>query len=131
MNKIVFQLLLLPLLGSCNGRYNGKNAVLQVGDSIATIDNVTYYWQQFSEDSSRISAVKENSVVNECVVKGPAHGAIQCDDGNIYIQCNDGQLIWFDIRYFPDKLGLLTEEEWENYDPAQEGADAIIYFPGK
>ena len=27
---------------------------------------------------------------------------------------------------FPSEINLMTEEEWDNYDPSQENADAII-----
>lgn len=57
------------------------------GDSIATINNTAYYWLQLADDSARISAVRDNQLVTECVVRGPVYGARQYDDGEIYILC--------------------------------------------
>lgn len=43
-----------------------------------------------------------------------------------YIMCGQNQISWFDVRNIPSEIDLMTEEEWESYDPSQEDADAII-----
>ena len=48
------------------------------------------------------------------------------DDGEIYILCGQNQISWFDVRNIPNEIDLMTDEEWDNYDPSQENADAII-----
>ena len=65
-------------------------------------------------------------MVTECIVRGPVYGARKYDDGEIYILCGQNQISWFDVRNIPSEIDLMTEEEWENYDPSQENADAII-----
>ena len=40
--------------------------------------------------------------------------------------CGQDQISWFDVRNIPSEIDLMTEEEWDNYDPSQENADAII-----
>lgn len=116
----------LVFLASCYGKRGNSKSATQWGDSIATIDNTTYYWLQLADDSARISAIKENKVTTECIVRGPVYGAKQYDDGEIYILCGQDQLHWFDVRHIPNEIDLMTEEEWDNYDPSQENADAII-----
>ena len=65
-------------------------------------------------------------LVTECIVRGPVYGARQYDDGEIYILCSQNQISWFDVRNIPSEIDLMTDEEWDNYDPSQENADAII-----
>ncbi|MGN0051773.1 MAG: hypothetical protein ACI37N_11415, partial [Prevotella sp.] len=84
------------------------------------------YWLQLADDSARISAVRDNELVTECIVRGQVYGARQYDDGEIYILCGQNQISWFDVRNIPSEIDLMTEEEWDNYDPSQENADAII-----
>ena len=40
--------------------------------------------------------------------------------------CGQNQISWFDVRNIPSEIDLMIEEEWDNYDPSQENADAII-----
>ena len=54
------------------------------------------------------------------------YGARQYDDGEIYILCGQKQISWFDVRNIPSEIDLITDEEWDNYNPSQENADAII-----
>lgn len=126
MRKIVVFFALSALLFSCCGKGKGYKAATQWGDSIAIIDDKTYYWQQLADESARISVVKDNKLVTECTVRGLVYGAKQYDDGDIYILCGQNQISWFDIRNIPSEIDLMTEAEWENYDPSQENADAII-----
>jgi len=126
MRKLVTLFVPLAILTGCCGKYMGSEATAQWGDSIATIDSTAFYWLQLADDSARISAVKDNKVVTGCIVRGPVYGAKQYDDGEIYILCGHNQISWFDVRNIPSEINLMTEEEWENYDPAQENADAII-----
>lgn len=126
MRKLVTLFITLALLVGCCGKKGDGKATSQWGDSITTIDSTAYYWLQFTDDSARISVVKDNKVVTKCIVRGPVYGAKQYDDGEIYILCGQDQLYWFDIRHIPSEIYLMTEEEWDNYDPSQENADAII-----
>ena len=59
-------------------------------------------------------------------MRGPVYGARQYDDGEIYILCGQNQISWFDVRNIPSEIDLMTDEEWDNYDPSQENADTII-----
>lgn len=122
---VTFFISLVFLVGCCDKSGDNKTCT-QWGDSIATIDNTVYYWLQLADDSARISAVKNNKLITECIVRGPVYGAKQYDDGEIYILCNQDQISWFDVRNIPSEIDLMTEEEWDNYDPSQENADAII-----
>lgn len=126
MRKQVIFLVLFTTLVGCVGKQNSDERASIWGDSIATIDSTVYYWLQLADDSARISAVKDNKLLTECIVRGPAYGAKQYDDGEIYILCGQNEIFWFDVRNIPSEIDLMTEEEWESYDPAQENADAII-----
>lgn len=126
MRKTVVFFISLALLVSCCDKKGDSKATIQWGDSIATIDNTAYYWLQLADDSARISAIRDNQLVTECVVRGSVYGARQYDDGEIYILCGQDQISWFDVRHIPSEIDLMTEEEWDNYDPLQENADAII-----
>ncbi len=126
MRKAVTFFISLVFLVSCCGKSGDNKTCTQWGDSIATIDNTVYYWLQLADDSARISAVKNNKLITECIVRGLVYGAKQYDDGEIYIMCGQNQISWFDVRNIPSEIDLMTEEEWDNYDPSQENADAII-----
>lgn len=117
--------MLTIILSGCtaNGSTDSSN---QYGDSIATIDSMSYFWQLLGDDSAKIIAVKDNHIVSECIIKGPIVEAKQFDDGEIYIVCRNEQLCWFDVRNFPNELDLLTDEDMENDDISQENADSII-----
>lgn len=128
MRKLVTLFVPLAILMGCCGKDVDSETTAQWGDSIATIDNTAYYWLQLADDSARVSAVKDNKVVTECIVRGPVYGAKQYDDGEIYILCDQDQIFWFDVRNIPSEIDLLTEEEWDNSDPSQENADAIIDY---
>lgn len=126
MKKAVTFFIPLVFLVGCCGKSGGRKVCTQWGDSIATIDNTVYYWLQLADDSARISAVKNDKLITECIVRGPVYGAKQYDDGEIYIICGQNQISWFDVRNIPSEIDLMTEEEWDNYNPSQENADAII-----
>lgn len=126
MRKAVIFFISLVFLVSCCGKSGDNKTCTKWRDSIATIDNTVYYWLQLADDSARISAVKNNKLITECIVRGPVYGAKQYDDGEIYIMCGQNQISWFDVRNIPSEIDLMTEEEWDNYDPSQENADAII-----
>ena len=126
-------LLISILLVCCAG--NKQTIALQeplnVGDSITTIDSVSYYWLQIAEDSARISAVKDGEVINECLVTGPVYGAVPTEDERFsdrffFIVCGEDQYEPFDTQNIPSEMNLMTEEEWENYDIESEHADSII-----
>ena len=117
------------MMGSCFAENIGRKLeenTSEWGDSIATINNTAYYWLQLADDSARISAVRDNQLVTECVVRGPVYGARQYDDGEIYILCGQNQITWFDVRNIPSEIDLMTDEDLDNYDQSQENADAII-----
>lgn len=116
---------LIIILSGCTAK-GSTESCNQYGDSIATIDSLAYFWKTLGDDSAKISAVKDNHLVSECTIRGPVVGAKQYDDGEIYIVCRNEQLCWFDVRNFPDKLDLLTDEDLEDYDISQESADSII-----
>ena len=103
-----------------------KRKLLNGGNSIATINNTAYYWLQLADDSARISVVRDNQLVTECIVRGQVYGARQYDNGEIYILCGQNQISWFDVRNIPSEIDLMTDEDLDNYDPSQENADAII-----
>lgn len=126
MRKTVTFFISLVFLVSCCSKSGDSKTCTQWGDSIATIDNTVYYWLQLADDSARISAIRDNQLVTECIVRGSVYGARQYDDGEIYILCGQNQTSWFDVRHIPSEIDLMTEEEWDNYDPLQENADAII-----
>ena len=126
MKKLIILFIAFISLIGCGDRNQQEEKTSEWGDSIATINNTAYYWLQLADDSARISAVRDNMLVTECIVRGPVYGARQYDDGEIYILCGQNQISWFDVRNIPSEIDLMTEEEWDNYDPSQENADAII-----
>lgn len=124
-NLIMLFIAFITLIG-CGGGHQQEENTSEWGDSIATINNTAYYWLQLADDSARISAVRDNQLVTECVVRGPVYGARQYDDGEIYILCGQKQITWFDVRNIPSEIDLMTDEDLDNYDQSQENADAII-----
>ena len=126
MKKLIMLFIAFITLIGCEGDHQQEEKTSEWGDSIATINNTAYYWLQLADDYARISAVRDNELVTECIVRGPVYGARQYDDGEIYILCGQNQISWFDVRHIPSEIDLMTEEEWDNYDPSQENADAII-----
>lgn len=126
MKILIIILVSLASLMGCSSKYVSKDVENEFGDSIATVDSATYYWKQLATDSARISVVKDNKVIKECIVKDPVYGVKQFDDGEIYILCGQEQIYWFDIRYIPNEIEMLTEEDMENYDISQEKADSVI-----
>ena len=121
----MFFIAFITLIG-CGGGYQQEEKTSEWGDSIATINNTAYYWLQLADDSAGISAVRDNQLVTECIVRGPVYGARQYDGGEIYILCGQNQISWFDVRNIPREIDLMTDEEWDNYDLSQENADSII-----
>ena len=121
----MFFIAFITLIG-CGGGYQQEEKTSEWGDSIATINNTAYYWLQLADDSARISVVRDNQLITECIVRGPVYGARQYDDGEIYILCGQNQISWFDVRNIPREIDLMTDEEWDNYDLSQENADSII-----
>ena len=126
MKKLIMLFIAFISLIGCGSGYQQEENPSEWGDSIATINNTAYYWLQLADDSARISAVRDNELVTECSVRGSVYGARQYDDGEIYILCGQNQISWFDVRHIPSEIDLMTDEEWESYDPSQENADAII-----
>lgn len=63
--------MLTIILSGCtaNGSTDSSN---QYGDSIATIDSMSYFWQLLGDDSAKIIAVKDNHIVSECIT-GQTH----------------------------------------------------------
>ena len=117
-NLIMLFIAFITLIG-CGGGHQQEENTSEWGDSIATINNTAYYWLQLADDSARISAVRDNQLVTECVVRGPVYG-------EIYILCGQNQITWFDVRNIPSEIDLMTDEDLDNYDQSQENADAII-----
>ena len=126
MKKLIMIFIAFIALTGCGSGHQQKQKTSEWGDRIATINNTAYYWLQLSDDSARISAVRDNQLVTDCIVRGPVYGARQYDDGEIYILCGQNQIFWLDVRYIPSEIDLMTEEEWDNYDSSQENVDAII-----
>lgn len=108
-NLILFlsSLPLLMIIG-CNERHSTNNSQ-KFGESIATIEGASYYWLQLADDSACISVVRDNKLITECLVTGQVYGAMQYEDGEIYILCGEDQICWFDIRNIPSELNFLTE----------------------
>ena len=117
MKKLIILFIAFITLIGCGGDHQQEENTSEWGDSIATINNTAYYWLQLADDSERISAVRDNMLVTECIVRGPVYGARQYDDGEIYILCGQNQISWFDVRNIPNEIDLMTDEEWDNYDP--------------
>lgn len=118
---------LLSFFGCTSGKQENDVNTLNVGDSITTIDGVAYYWQQFAEDSARISAIENGGIVEQCLVTGPVFGAIAADDDRfLLIDCGEGQYHPFDTKLIPKELNLMTEEDVESYNIEDEDADYII-----
>lgn len=126
MKKLIILFITFITLIGCGSGHQQEENTSEWGDSIATINNTAYYWLQLADDSAGISAVRDNQLVTECIVRGPVYGARQYDDGEIYILCGQNQISWFDVRNIPREIDLMTDEEWDNYDLSQENADAII-----
>ena len=74
--------LIYTMLVCCTGnkQTDPLQDVLNVDDSITTIDSVSYYWLQIAEDSARIIAVRDGAIINECLVTGPVYGAVPTND---------------------------------------------------
>lgn len=110
MKKFIlfFLSLALLLILGCNGRHTTNNSQ-KFGDSIATIEGTSYYWLQLADDSAHINVVRDNKLITECLVTGSIYGAMQYEDGEIYILCGEDQLCWFDVRNIPAELNLLIE----------------------
>lgn len=87
---------LIIILSGCTAK-GSTESCNQYGDSIATIDSLAYFWKTLGDDSAKISAVKDNHLESECIIRGPVVGAKQYDDGEIYIVCRNEQLCWFDV----------------------------------
>ena len=87
MKKLIMLFIAFITLIGCGAGYQQEEKTSEWGDSIATINNTAYYWLQLADDSARISAVRDNMLVTECIVRGPVYGARQYDDGEIYILC--------------------------------------------
>ena len=98
MKKLIMLFIAFICLIGCGGRNHQEEKTSEWGDSIATINNTAYYWLQLANDSARISAVRDNMLVTECIVRGPVYGARQYDDGEIYI---------FAVK--TKSLGLMSE----------------------
>jgi hypothetical protein len=126
MKKLIILFITFITLIGCGSDHQQEENTSEWGDSIATINNTSYYWLQLADDSARISVVRDNQFVTECIVRGPVYGAKQYDDGEIYILCGQNQISWFDVRNIPSEIDLMTEEDLDNYDLSQENADAII-----
>ena len=126
MKKLIILFIAFITLIGCGSGHQQEEKNSEWGDSIATINNTAYYGLQLADDSARISAVRDNELVTECIVRGPVYGARQYDDGEIYILCGQNQISWFDVRNIPSEIDLMTEEDLDNYDLSQENADAII-----
>ena len=126
MKKLIMLSIALITLIGCGGGHQQEENTSEWGDSIATINTTAYYWLQLADDSARISVVRDNQLVTECIVRGQVYGARQYDDGEIYILCGQNQITWFDVRNIPSEIDLMTDEDLENYDQSQENADAII-----
>lgn len=128
--SIIRALLVFLVIGCTNGKQENTTA-LNVGDSITTIEGVTYYWQQFAEDSAWVNAVKDGKVTQQCLITGPVHGAVpaeneQYSDRFFFILCGEDQYAPFDTQNIPVENNLMTEEEFENYDIEDEDADFIF-----
>lgn len=126
MKKLIILFIAFITLIGCGSGHQQEEKNSEWGDSIATINNTAYYWLQLTDDSARISAVRDNQLVTKCIVRGPVYGARQYDDGEIYILCGQNQISWFDVRNIPSEIDLMTEEDLDNYDLSQENADVII-----
>ena len=116
MKKMIMLIIAFITLIGCRGNHQQKENTSEWGDSIVTINNTAYYWLQLADDSARISAVRDNMLVTECIVRGPVYGARQYDDGEIYILCGQNQISWFDVRNIPSEIDLMTEEDLDNYE---------------
>ena len=81
MKKMIMLIIAFITLIGCRGNHQQKENTSEWGDSIVTINNTAYYWLQLADDSARISAVRDNMLVTECIVRGPVYGARQYDDG--------------------------------------------------
>ena len=126
MKKLIILFITFITLIGCGSDHQQEENSSEWGDSIATINNTSYYWLQLTDDSARISVVRDNQLITECIVRGPVYGARQYDDGEIYILCGQNQISLFDVRNIPSEIDLMTEEDLDNYDLSQENADAII-----
>lgn len=111
MKKLIMLFIAIITLIGCGGGHQQEENTSEWGDSIATINNTAYYWLQLADDSARISAVRDNQLVTECIVRGQVYGARQYDDGEIYILCGQNQISWFDVRNIPSEIDLMTEED--------------------
>ena len=109
MRKLFFLIMIAVIMVSCTDNKQTKSqSSLNVGDSITTIDGVSYYWLQIAEDSARISGVKNGEVINECLVTGPIYGAVPTDDERFsdrffFIVCGEDQYQPFDTQAFPSE----------------------------
>lgn len=118
MRQILFILLAFVSIG-CSGTVNENHELSSNnGDSITTIDSVSYYWQQISEDSAMINAVKDGEIINQCLVTGPVYSAIPTEDERFkdrffLILCGEDQYELFDTRNIPSEFNILTEEDFD------------------
>ena len=110
MKKLIMLFIAFISLIGCGGGYQQEENPSEWGDSIATINNTAYYWLQLADDSARISAVRDNELVTECIVRGPVYGARRYDDREIYILGGQNQSSWFDVRNIPNEIDLMTDE---------------------
>lgn len=81
MKKLIILFIAFITLIGCGSGHQQEENTSEWGDSIATINNTAYYWLKLADDSARISAVRDNMLVTECIVRGPVYGARQYDDG--------------------------------------------------
>ena len=65
MKKLIMLFIAFISLMGCGGDHQQEENTSEWGDSIATINNTAYYWLQLTDDSARMSAVRDNMLVTE------------------------------------------------------------------
>lgn len=96
------------------------------GYTIAKIDSTYYFWMQLSDDSARISVVRNRELVKECIVRGPVQGAYQGDNGEVYIWLDDDYSYSLDVSNLPSRLGLLPSNCVEGYDSSNDNMKFVV-----
>lgn len=133
MKQILVLFLTLLIIGckSYNKTDDQATVPVDAGDSITTIDSVSYYWVQVAEDTAVIRSVKEGEIFKECLVIGPSKGAIptsdkRFSDRSFLIVCGDeDQYLLFDTKNMPSEFNLLTKDNMNNSSLMSSATDLI------
>ena len=81
---------------------------------------------QLSDDSARISVVRNRELVKECIVRGPAQCAYQADNGEVYIWLDDDYSYSLDVSNLPSRLNLQPSNCVVGYNSSNDNVKFVV-----